>query len=166
MRSVKEAIVRSIATTVTGLCALFAVSCSDSSSPVGPTSGRPTDRPAVEHHHDRRDSCGPYRKSWLSNLFVRNVQLAFDRSLAIGLHPTRQPVAIQVEPGGSVEVCPATIDGDIDPNYSSWPRSSFESCVSLDSAGHASLPSTGGGTHVVFAIRSHDAAQHPTVDVL
>jgi hypothetical protein len=96
---------------------------------------------------------------------VRNVQLAIGRWLAIGLHPTRQPVAIQVEPGASVEVCPATINGDIDPSYSSWPRSSFGSCMSLDSAGHASLPSTGGGLHVVFAIRSHATAQRPTVDV-
>ena len=159
---------RSIATAVMGLSALFAVSCSDSASrsvPTAPAASVPqTGLPSGTSTTDPTGAALTGRVGYRV-FVVRNVQLAFDRSLAIGLHPTRQPVAIQVEPGASVEVCPATINGDIDPNYSSWPRGSFGSCVSLDSAGHASLPSTGGGLHVVFAIRSHAAAQRPTVNV-
>jgi len=148
--------------------ALFAVSCSDNSSPSAPTAPRASvPRTGLPSGTTATDATGavPTGNLGYRTFFVRNVQLAFDRALAVGLDPARQPVAIQVEPSASVEVCPATIDGDIDPNHSSWPRRSFGSCVPLDAAGRASLPSTGGGLHAAFAIRPRNAAQRAAVDV-
>jgi hypothetical protein len=95
---------------------------------------------------------------------VQNVHLAPGAALSIGLHPTQQPVKVEVTPAAVLEVCPATLDGDIDLHGSSWPVP-FRSCIPLDASGHAVLPATNGFFHVAFALRSPKTTGTTVADV-
>lgn len=83
--------------------------------------------------------------------------------LTVGLHPSPSPVRIRVTGSEQrMEVCPATLDGDI----SAWATPfAFSSCTRLDASGQAQLPATDGATHVAFAVRVLDERQVRSLDV-
>lgn len=88
------------------------------------------------------------------SLELHSIELDPNESVALALHPTAAPVTISSS-NPDLEICPATLDGELDNTGGSWPSvSGFTDCRPLDKSGLAALPSTGG--HVAFLMRPRD----------
>jgi len=86
---------------------------------------------------------------------IHGVRLAGGDWLTVALHPDPVAVQVRVVPPQAIEVCPASVDGDIGPPRSSWPSwFHFDACEPLETSGIATLPSTDGNDHVAFGIRA------------
>jgi hypothetical protein len=89
-------------------------------------------------------------------LGVHALLLRPGEALGIALHP-HGPV--ELDGPTTLEVCPATTDGEIDLTGGSWPAASgFGSCVPF-AGGHATVPATPVDSfHVGFAVRGRNGA--------